>query len=58
MCPTSVGCCDLFCFSVVVTDLSANAAIHISHFLSSKSEEKCIPCKTVVCFLVCVLCAI
>ena len=41
-------CSNLFCFSVVVTDLSANAAINISHFLSSKSEEKCIPCKTVV----------
>ena len=41
-----VICCNLFFFSVVVTDLLANAAINISHFLCSESEEKCIPCKT------------
>ena len=43
---TVVICCNLFFLSVVVTDLLANAAINISHFLCSKSEEKCIPCKT------------
>ena len=30
----------------MVTDLLSNAAINISHFLCSKSEEKCIACKT------------